>query len=131
MSEIAKKILIVDDDIDFLEQMKFHIQRIGYDVDTAESQKEGEKYIESNKPDLAIIDLMMENEDSGFILSYKLKKKYPDVPVIIATAVTTETGMVFGLNKQEEKNWIKADLYLEKNLRPDQLEREIKRLLKK
>jgi hypothetical protein len=50
--------------------------------------------------------------------------------VIIATAVTAETGMVFGLNKEEEKSWIKADLYLDKNLRPDQLEREIHRLLK-
>ncbi|NJO88573.1 MAG: response regulator [Chloroflexia bacterium] len=76
---------------------------MGYNVTTADSQKEGESYIENNKPDLAIVDLMMENEDSGFILSYKIKKKYPDVPVIIATAVTSETGMVFGLNKQEEK----------------------------
>jgi DNA-binding response OmpR family regulator len=131
MSNESKNILIVDDDVDFLEQMKFHVEKIGHKVTTADSQKEGEKYIESNKPDLAIVDLMMESEDSGFILSYKIKKKYPDVPVIIATAVTSETGMVFGLNKQEEKNWIKADLYLEKNLRPDQLQREINRLLKK
>jgi len=130
MSREKKLILIVDDDADFLEQMKFHIEKIGYDVVVAESQKEGEKYIEKNKPDLAIIDLMMENEDSGFILSYKIKKKYPDVPVIIATAVTSETGMVFGLSNKEERSWIKADLYLEKNLRPDQLQREISKLLK-
>lgn len=130
MSNKKKVILIVDDDTDFLEQMKFHIEKIGYQVDTAESQKEGEKYIEKNKPDLAILDLMMENEDSGFILSYKIKKKYPDVPVIIATAVTSETGMVFGLSNKEERSWIKADLYLEKNLRPDQLQREISKLLK-
>jgi len=130
MSNEKKLILIVDDDADFLEQMKFHIEKIGYDVVVAESQKEGEKYIEKNKPDLAIIDLMMENEDSGFILSYKIKKKYPDVPVIIATAVTSETGMVFGLSNKEERSWIKADLYLEKNLRPDQLQREISKLLK-
>ena len=131
MSSESKNILIVDDDVDFLEQMKFHIEKIGHKVTVADSQKEGEKYIENHKPDLAIIDLMMENDDSGFILSYKIKKKYPDVPVIIATAVTAETGMVFGLNNQEEKSWIKADLYLEKNLRPDQLEREINKLLKK
>jgi two-component system, OmpR family, response regulator len=130
MSNSKKNILIVDDDVDFLTQIKFHLQNLGYSVSTAESQKEGEKYLETNKPDLLIVDLMMENEDSGFILAYKSKKKYPDVPVIIATAVTTETGMVFGVNHQEEKNWIKADLYLEKNLRPDQLEREVKRLLK-
>jgi DNA-binding response OmpR family regulator len=130
MSIKKKLILIVDDDTDFLNQMKFHIERIGYQVEVAESQREGEKYIENNRPDLVIVDLMMENEDSGFILSYKIKKKYPDVPVIIATAVTAETGMVFGINNEEERSWIKADLYLEKNLRPDQLQREIAKLLK-
>ena len=72
---------------------------------------------------------MMENQDSGFILAYKTKKMYPDVPVIIATAVSSETGMVFGLD-EDEKNWIKADQYLEKNIRPDQLQREINKLLK-
>jgi two-component system, OmpR family, response regulator len=125
-----KHILIIDDDVDFLHQMQYHLENIGYKVSTADSQKEGEKFLENEKPDLLIVDLMMENEDSGFIIAYKSKRKYPDVPVIIATAVTSETGMVFGINNKEEKNWIKADLYLEKNLRPDQLERELKRLLK-
>ena len=73
---------------------------------------------------------MMESEDSGFILSYKLKRKYPDVPIIIATAVSAETGMTFGINTEEERKWIKADLYLEKGIRPDQLHREIVKLLK-
>jgi hypothetical protein len=41
---------------------------------------------------------MMENEDSGFILCYKLKRMYPEVPVIIATAVSAETGMWFGIS---------------------------------
>ncbi|MBC7126022.1 MAG: hypothetical protein H5T24_10365, partial [Bacteroidales bacterium] len=79
---------------------------------------------------LAILDLMMENEDSGFILSYKLKRMYPDVPVIIATAVSAETGMAFGISSEQERQWIKADLYLEKGIRPDQLHREILKLLK-
>jgi DNA-binding response OmpR family regulator len=130
MSTNKKNILIIDDDVDFLHQIRFHLQNIGYHVSTADSQKEGEKYLETQKPDLLIVDLMMENEDSGFIIAYKSKKKYPEVPVIIATAVTSETGIIFGVNHTEEKNWIKADLYLEKNLRPDQLEREIKKLLK-
>ena len=130
MTEIRKKILIVDDDMDSLLQLKMHVENFGFDTITAESQKEGEEIISKIKPDLAIFDLMMENKDSGFILSYKLKKKYPDVPVIIATAVTAETGMVFGLDTEEERNWIKADIYLEKGIRPDQLHREINKLLK-
>jgi DNA-binding response OmpR family regulator len=130
MSENKKIILIVDDDPDAMEQMKIHVEHFGFNVITADSQKSGEAIIEKQKPDLAILDLMMEKEDSGFILAYKMKQKYPDVPIIIATAVTKETGMVFGLNYPEEKKWIKADLYLEKNIRPDQLQREINRLLK-
>ncbi len=125
-----KRILIVDDDIDLLIQMKMQIEGFGFSVITAESQKEGEEILANEKPDLAILDLMMENKDSGFILGYKIKKLYPDVPVIIATAVTAETGMVFGLDTEEERNWIKADQYLEKGIRPDQLLREINKLLK-
>ncbi len=127
---MKKIILIVDDDMDYLLQLKLKVERFGFEVITAESQREGEQVIESVKPDLAIFDLMMENEDSGFILSYKLKKKYPEVPVILATAVTAETGMGFDLSEDSNRQWIKADLFLDKGIRGDQLEKEIKKLLK-
>lgn len=130
MLENKKLVLIVDDDIDQVEQNKFLISNMGFEVITADSQKEGEEILKTTKPDLAIFDLMMENKDSGFILSYKSKKKYPDVPVIIITAVTAETGLLFGIDSEEEKSWIKADKYIEKGIRSDQLQREIKKLLK-
>jgi len=130
MAKYDETILIVDDDSDYLFQTKLLVESFGYNTISADSQKEGEKIIATTKPDLAIIDLMMENEDSGFILSYKMKKKYPDVPIIIATAVTAETGMSFDIDSEEDKKWIKADLFLDKGIRNDQLEREIKRLLK-
>ncbi|HPD94795.1 MAG: response regulator [Bacteroidales bacterium] len=126
----SKLIMIVDDDPDYLFQLQFQIEKMGFEVVTAESQREAEQLIEKVKPDLAILDLMMENEDSGFILSHKFKRKYPDMPIIIATAVSSETGMSFGLNTDVERKWIKADLYLEKGIRPDQLHREIVKLLK-
>lgn len=129
-TEMDKTILIVDDDADYLTQMEMQIRNFGFNVITAEGQKQGEKKIDEVKPDLAIVDLMMENMDSGFILSHKYKQKYPDMPVIIATAVTAETGMVFSVESEEDKKWIKADQYLEKGLRPDQLHREINKLLK-
>jgi DNA-binding response OmpR family regulator len=125
-----KSILLVDDDMDYLFQMKFQLERFGFNVIAAESQREAEDLIKTIKPDLAIIDLMMENEDSGFILCFKMKRKYPDVPIILATAVSAETGMSFGISSQDERKWIKADLYLEKGIRPEQLENEIKKLLK-
>jgi two-component system, OmpR family, response regulator len=127
---MKKTILIVDDDIDYLFQMKLTVERFGFEVITAESRREGEKVIETLKPDLAIFDLMMESEDSGFVLSYISKKRYPDVPVILATAVTAETGMMFDLGRGNNQSWIKADLILNKGLRADQLEKEIKKLLK-
>lgn len=130
MNTSNKTILIVDDDEDYLYQMQLAVKNFGFNVITAESQREAEELLQQVKPDLAIFDLMMENEDSGFILSYKLKKKYPDVPVIIATAVASETGISFGVSSEEERRWIKADLYMEKGIRPDQLHKEIVKLLK-
>jgi len=125
-----KTILIADDDQDCLNIIKFHVEKFGFETIIAESQKECEEIIETIKPDLAIFDLMMENDDSGFILSYKFKKKYPDTPVILATAASSVCGYIFEMENETDKSWIKADAYLEKNIRPDQLHREINKLLK-
>lgn len=130
MKDEKRKILLVDDDMDYLTQLQIQVQKLGYETITAESQKECEALIEETKPDLAIFDLMMENQDSGFILAYKMKKKYPEVPVIIATAVRSETNLSFGIESETDKNWIKADAFLEKSVRSDQLQREISKLLK-
>lgn len=124
------KVFLVDDDADYIFQMTTMLESIGLEVENAVGQKEGEELIMKEKPDLAIFDLMMENKDSGFILSHRFKNKYPDVPVIIVTALTAETGMMFSLEDKNNSKWIKADLYLEKGVRKDQLHREINKLLK-
>lgn len=129
MLEEKKLVLIVDDDPDYLFQMKHHVESFGFNVVTAESVAEAEKAL-VNKPDLAILDLMMETQDAGFVLAYKIKRDYPEVPVIIASSVTSETGLNFNLDTEQDKKWIKADLYLEKGIRSDQLHREISKLLK-
>ncbi len=130
MSEENKLILIVDDDSDYLFQLETMVKSFGFEVIAAESQAEAEKVLETTEPDLAIYDLMMEQEDSGFILAYRTRKKYPDMPIILASAATAETGYNFDLYNDGNKNWIKADLYLEKGIRADQLHREINKLLK-
>ncbi|HOW08962.1 MAG TPA: response regulator [Bacteroidales bacterium] len=123
-------ILVADDDPDYLFQTVTNLERAGYKTVAVESQAEAEAVINKFKPSLAIFDLMMESDDSGFILCYKLKRKYPDVPVILATAVAHETGISFSLDSEAEKSWIRADRYLEKGIRADQLDQEIMKLLK-
>ncbi len=123
-------VLIADDDPDYLFQVAFYLRKAGYEVVAVESQAEAEQVILKMKPDIAVFDLMMESDDSGFILCYKLKRKYPEVPVILATAVARETGVSFGLSSEQEREWIRADLYLEKGVRPEQLDQEIRKLLK-
>ncbi len=130
MSKEKKTILLVDDDVDFLTQIAFVLEKNGYTVKTAQGQKEAEALIETMRPDLAMLDLMMEHYDSGFVLAYRLKKKYPEVPVIIVTAVTSETGVRFDAVGPGEQAWSKADLVMDKGIRHDQLLREVRRLLK-
>ncbi|HWR74712.1 MAG TPA: response regulator [Bacteroidales bacterium] len=130
MSKKVYTVLLADDDPDYLFQVAFYLRSSGYEVVAVESQAEAEQVISKMKPDLAVFDLMMESDDSGFILCYKLKRRYPEVPVILATAVARETGITFGLSSDQDRDWIRADLYLEKGVRPEQLDQEIKKLLK-
>ena len=123
-------ILVADDDPDYLFQTVFSLEKAGYKTVAVESQAEAESVISKFRPDLAIFDLMMESDDSGFILCYKIKKKYPDVPVILATAVSRETGMSFSIDSEKDKSWIRADKYLEKGIRAEQLDQEVMKLLK-
>jgi two-component system, OmpR family, response regulator len=123
-------ILVADDDPDYLYQTISNLERSGYKTVAVESQSEAELYISKFRPDLAIFDLMMENDDSGFTLCYKIKKRYPEVPVILATAVSHETGLSFSLDSEHERSWIKADRYLEKGIRAEQLDQEVMKLLK-
>ena len=131
MTNRNKTILLVDDDQDYLYLLKSKIESFGYQTILAESQKEAEELIERTKPDLAILDLMMENEDSGFILCYKIKKKFPDLPIIIVTGVAAETGITFDINDENNRKWIKADCFLDKGIRTEKLKEEIDKLLLK
>ena len=124
-----KTVLLADDDPDQIFLVKHHLEKWGYEVVAVESREEAERYLEGSCPDLAILDLMMEEEDSGFILSYRIKKCRPEVPVIISTAVAAESGISFDINSQGGKSWIKADHYLEKGFRMEQLRLLVEKLL--
>jgi len=125
-----KNILVVDDDIDLLEQVAFVLASEGYNIIKAQGQKEGEEALLTTIPDLAVLDLMMENMDSGFVLCHHVKRLYPDTPVILLTAVKAATGIDFHPDSDEAASWVKADVVMDKPVRPEQLRNEVRRLLK-
>ena len=123
ITEEFKIILLVDDDIDLLEQNKLILEKKGFEVTIAESGKEGyEKFLEI-EPDAAIVDLMMEEPDSGFILCHRIKRTEhgKKIPVFILTSATYETGFKFSATTEEEKEWIKSDGVLNKPVSVDEL----------
>ncbi len=116
LNERFKKILLVDDDIDLLEQNKVLLESRGFEVVIAESGKEGWDIFQKEKPDAAIIDLIMEHHDAGFILCHRIKKTEhgKKMPLFMLTSATYETGFKFGASTSEEKEWIKCDGILNK-----------------
>ncbi|MBN1296683.1 response regulator [bacterium] len=129
MKTDKKLVLIVDDDEDILFQMKLNLAETEYEIMTAGSEKEARKILEDTRPDLVILDLMMENRDSGFVLSHSIKRLDPMIKVILVTAVTSETGMEFDASTPDERRWVKADTIMSKPVRKDQLLREIDSLM--
>ncbi|MBK8164531.1 MAG: response regulator [bacterium] len=129
MSSERPLVLVVDDDEDFRVQLGLQLEAAGYAVTLAAGESAAEAVLAEVKPDLAIVDLMMEHADGGFVLSYRLKKRYPDVPVVMVTGVAHETGHDFATDTAAERAWIKADAVLVKPVRFEQLKRELSRLL--
>ena len=85
---MKKKILMVDDDIDLIQQFQPVLEQAGYDVAVAYDGQEGLELFKSFKPDAMIVDLSMEHFDSGFVLCHRVKstEQGQDIPVIILTS---------------------------------------------
>lgn len=127
--ENVKRVLLVDDDDDILTQLGLLFRADGFAVTTAGSRAEGEEALLSGRPDLCVFDLMMEEMDAGFVLSSTAKRLYPDVPVILLTAVASATGMDFRPRSDTARAWVKADEILDKPVRSEQLRAAVKKLL--
>ena len=123
--------MLVDDDIDLLEQNKLMLESKGYKVVTAESGKEGWELFKKEKPDAAVLDLIMEEHDSGFILSYRIKKDNygKTIPVFVLTSATYITGFKFGAATEEEKEWIRCDEIINKPVVIDDLVQKLEEYL--
>ena len=129
--QLKAKILLVDDDLDFLEMHKAVLVRNGYNVLTASSSQEGLERVRTDLPDLIILDLMMEKHDSGFSFSKQVKKDplFKRIPILMVTSVAEATGYQFSLDK--DGYWMKADDFLDKPVMPDVLIGRVEKLLKK
>lgn len=123
------KILLVDDDIDFLEMHQIVLENDGYEVLTAADVREGMDKVQVEMPDLIILDLMMEKHDSGFSFSKKIKSNplFKKIPILMVTSVANTTGYSFSM--EEDGYWMKIDDFLEKPVNHDVLISKIKELL--
>jgi CheY-like chemotaxis protein len=119
MSERAKKILIIDDDPDFVRTTGIVLKSAGYEVFEALSGKEGLEKSKSDKPDLYIIDLMMETYSEGSnivkILSENMETK--DKPRIMITSVDLKGPW----EAYPQDEWLACDVLLQKPVSPDDL----------
>lgn len=125
-----QKILIVDDDIDILAALSAILTNFGYEVISAESKKEGLEKLISVKPDIAVLDVMMETSQAGFELTREIREipEFEDLPIIMLTSVGDETGVNFQA-AMSDSDWLPADSYIEKPIEPDELLEEIQTLL--
>ena len=130
MEKKNAKILIIDDDPDITRAIQVILESRNYIVTASNSRIEGRKLLEVFKPDLVILDVMMEGMSDGFDLSLEIKKipGYEKVPVLLYTGIDQHTGVNFksALGNTEK---MKADGYLEKPVSPQVLLSEVERLL--
>ena len=126
------RILIVDDDPDITEAMKVVLENQGYTVDSAKDGSEGMERIKAAKPDLIILDVMMNTLSEGFLISRELKKdpKYKHIPIMMVTSIKQKTGIDFETAAGDE-TWLPVEEYLNKPVNPEVLLDKVKTLLHK
>lgn len=115
---MEKTVLLVDKDEEFIQVNKEVLEAHGFKVDSAQTVQEAMERFQKSKPDIIVTEIMLEHVDSGFTLCYSVKKVDPEMPIIILSDIVRQTGIVFDLNSKEEKEWIKADEFVNKPVSP-------------
>ncbi|MFA5087953.1 MAG: response regulator [Candidatus Omnitrophota bacterium] len=121
------KILMIDDDQDFLAASKAVLESQGHQVVLADNALTGEASLATEKPDLVLLDIMMEQPDDGIALAHKLRKKGVKIPIVILSAVSKVTGYDYG--KCDEV--LPCNAFLQKPVSPKDLIKKVEGLLKK
>jgi len=114
-------ILIIDDDIDLVEIIRVNLEAAGYKVADAQSGNGGFNLAKEINPDLIILDVMMGTIDEGFQTAYKFRQEpeLKDIPIIMLTAVTQQTGYSF--DPGADQSFLPVDEFIEKPINPQKL----------
>ncbi|MFA6320634.1 MAG: response regulator [Candidatus Omnitrophota bacterium] len=120
---MAKKILIIDDEPDMLEILKFRLEKNGYKITTASSGEEGLKKAEKVNPDLILLDILLPGM-SGLEVVKRMKKNRAtkNIPIIMVTALISRDVKTEGLNNG-------AEYLISKPFDPAELLAEIKNVI--
>jgi len=125
------KILVVDDDVDLVASIKTFLTARGYEVATARNGKEAYARIVESRPDLIVLDVMMDYDEEGMVFASALKTDGPthDIPIIIlsgfAAQEQTRQKVLASLMGQQ----IPAEAFMEKPVRLTELAARIEQLL--
>ncbi len=123
-----KRILVVDDEPDFVSIVKKNLEKAGFDVEVAYDGVEGMDKVKESPPDAIVLDVMMPEKD-GYKVCSELKRdeKYADIPILLLTAVadhvsSTRYSHYDGMSTE-------ADDYLPKPASADDILDSVKSLL--
>jgi CheY-like chemotaxis protein len=129
------KILIIDDDPDIAMATRMALESAGYEVVEARSSKEGLESVVSEKPDLIVLDVMMDTATAGFQTALTLRspeqdspyKDYAKIPIIMLTAVHETTTVRFG----PDEDYLPVDVFIDKPIDPEPFLEKVAELLAK
>ncbi len=127
------KILLVDDDPDLVEAMRMVLEADGYECVHASSGTRALELLPREKPDLMVLDVMMDDMTEGFHVAYRIRKPEPGleafarIPIIMLTAIGQRTGMRFDL--KTDGDYLPVDDFVEKPVKPAALLEKVRTLL--
>lgn len=127
------KILMIDDDPDIVLATRIPLEAAGYEFFAASDSVEGLEKVKEIKPDLIILDVMMDTATEGFQTSLKLRDPKPDaefaayrdIPILMLTSVHTTTPLRFA----PDEDYLPVDAFLEKSAGPEEILAKVKELL--
>ncbi len=128
-----KKIILIDDDADMRLALRLPLETGGYMVSEAASVPEARTAIKEVKPDLIVLDVMMDTTTAGFQLALEIHsadphsefKEFCQVPIIMLTAIHSTTPLRFA----PDQDYLPVQTFLEKPVEPEVLLGKVKELL--